>query len=121
MVYNDDYWLDNLKVDHNTDALNPEIRMLHDAIINCNEREFEYLLSNSSIKTSMLEQLNHRGYNSLHLAARVGKLKFFLQILSQNVDIKSIAIDGRIVCTLGHIMGAIKFVNTFWKIIKICF
>lgn len=105
MVYNDDYWLDNLNVDKNTDGLNPEIRMLHDAIINCNEREFEHLLSNSSIKTSMLEQLNHRGFNSLHLAARVGKLKFFRQILSQNVDIQSKAIDGRNCLHIGAYNG----------------
>ena len=106
MVYNDDYWLDNLNVDQNNDALNPEIRMLQDAIIKCNEREFEHLLSNSSIKTSILEQLNHRGYNLLHLAARAGKLKFFLQILSQNVDIQSIAIDGRNCLHIGAYNGS---------------
>lgn len=104
MVYNDDSLLENLNVDQNADALNPDIRMLHDAIIK--EREFEHLLSNSSIKTSMLKKLNHRGYNSLHLAARVGKLKIFLQILSKNVDIKSIANDGRNCLHIGAYNGS---------------
>lgn len=68
--------------------------MLHDAVVQGKEQEFEHLLLNLSMNKSMLEKLNHRGYNALHLAASRGNLRIFLKILSFSVDVKSKAIDG---------------------------
>ena len=91
---NIDSWLEKYNIRKNVDTLGPELRMLHDAIFRGKEQEFENLVSNSSVNKSMLEKLNHRGYNALHLAASRGSEKIFHKIISFGVDIKSTAIDG---------------------------
>lgn len=91
---NIDSWLEKYNIRKNVNTLGPDLRMLHDAIVQGQEQKFEHLVLSLSVKKNMLEKLNHRGYNALHLAASRGKEKIFHKILSFGVDVKSTAIDG---------------------------
>lgn len=69
------------------------IRKLHNIIVHGEEQQFEILRSQYS--KEMLEKLNSRGFNSLHLSAQCGNLKIFKEILEYNVDIETVTVDGR--------------------------
>lgn len=69
------------------------IRKLHNIIVHGDEQQFEILRSQYS--KEMLEKLNSRGFNSLHLSAQCGNLKIFKEILEYNVDIETVTVDGR--------------------------
>ncbi|XP_062599298.1 kinase D-interacting substrate of 220 kDa B-like [Saccostrea cucullata] len=73
-----------------------DLRKIHKIITESDENGFESFINQLEDKTSLLEETDARGFNSLHLAAKGSKVKIFDKIIGCEVRIDSKVVnDGR--------------------------
>lgn len=88
----DDAELTDIKVSF-TKEVKSDLRRLHDLIVQGTKQGFYQLICD--FDNNELEELNSRGLNCLHLAAKGGNIQIFRKILKRGVSIETQATDGR--------------------------
>lgn len=68
-------------------------KQLQDLIIYNDDKKFDHLCRD--LDKNVLEKLNNRGFNCLHLSAKSGNLKIVLKLLEFKVDIELLTSDKR--------------------------
>lgn len=79
-------------------------KQLQDSIIYNDDKKFEHLCRD--IDKNVLEKLNNRGFNCLHLSAKSGNLKIYQKILEFKVDIELLTSDKRNVLHIAAFYGS---------------